>query len=89
MRRTAPAVRQKIRRSIVMVRGQKVILDSDLADLYGVATKALVQAVKRNRSRFPADFMLHLSAAKFLGRPPKRSMRIYRAGCCDAVERAA
>ena len=65
MRRTAPAVRQKIRRSIVMVRGQKVILDSDLADLYGVATKALVQAVKRNRSRFPADFMLHLSAAEF------------------------
>ncbi len=59
------AARQRIQRSIVMIRGQKVILDSDLADLYGVATKALVQAVKRNRRRFPADFILRLSGAEF------------------------
>ena len=43
------------------VRGQKVILDADLARLYGVETRALNQAIKRNRKRFPADFMFHLS----------------------------
>ena len=63
--KSVAVARQRIQRSIVMVRGQKVILDSDLADLYGVATKALVQAVKRNRARFPADFMLRLSASEF------------------------
>jgi len=39
------------------VRGHKVMLDTDLAELYGVTTKALVQAVKRNRERFPPDFV--------------------------------
>lgn len=43
------------------VRGERVIFDADLASLYGVTTKALNQAVKRNRSRFPADFMFRLS----------------------------
>jgi hypothetical protein len=43
-----------------MLRGQKVILDADLAILYGVTTKALNQAVKRNESRFPPDFMFSL-----------------------------
>ena len=43
------------------VRGQKVLLDADLAALYGVATKVLVQAVRRNLRRFPADFMFHLT----------------------------
>jgi ORF6N domain len=43
------------------VRGQKVLLDSDLAELYGVATKVLVQAVKRNLQRFPPDFMFRLT----------------------------
>jgi hypothetical protein len=47
---------------ILTIRGHKVILDSDLAALYGVATKVLNQAVKRNRSRFPADFMFQLTA---------------------------
>ena len=46
---------------ILLVRGQKVLLDSDLAELYGVATKALNQAVKRNRQRFPDDFMFQLT----------------------------
>jgi hypothetical protein len=59
------AARHRIQRSIVMIRGQKVILDNDLADLYEVATKVLVQAVKRNRRRFPADFLLRLTAAEF------------------------
>lgn len=45
---------------IHFLRGHKVILDSDLASLYGVATKALVQAVKRNPERFPDDFMFQL-----------------------------
>ncbi|MGH9618162.1 MAG: ORF6N domain-containing protein [Bryobacteraceae bacterium] len=44
-----------------MIRGQKVLLDSDLAELYGVPTKALNQAVKRNRQRFPEDFMFRLT----------------------------
>ncbi|MEZ4753767.1 MAG: ORF6N domain-containing protein [Bdellovibrionota bacterium] len=46
---------------IYLIRGQKVILDEDLAILYAVKTKALVQAVKRNLDRFPEDFMFHLS----------------------------
>ncbi len=47
------------------MRGQKVMFDHDLAVLYGVSTKALVQAVKRNRARFPPDFMLRLNAREF------------------------
>jgi hypothetical protein len=46
---------------ILVVRGQKVMLDSDLAQLYGVETKALNRAVKRNRERFPQDFMFQLT----------------------------
>ena len=48
-----------------MVRGEKVMLDADLATLYEVETKVLVQAVKRNIDRFPADFMLQLSKKEF------------------------
>ncbi len=50
----------RIVRIIHLVRDHRVVLDSDIAALYGVSTKALVQAVKRNRSRFPADFMFQL-----------------------------
>ena len=46
---------------IVLVRGHKVMLDSDLAVLYGVPTKVLVQSVKRNLKRFPPDFMFRLT----------------------------
>ena len=46
--------------SIAWIRGKKVLLDSDLARLYRVETRTLVQAVKRHRSRFPADFMFQL-----------------------------
>jgi hypothetical protein len=52
----------RIDRAILIVRGQRVLLDADLAALYKVGTRALVQAVKRNRSRFPKDFMLRLTA---------------------------
>ena len=54
----------KIERRIFLVRGQKVMLDFDLAELYGVETRALKQAVRRNRDRFPGDFMFELSAAE-------------------------
>ena len=50
---------------IYLVRSQKVILDSDLARLYGVETRVLVQAVKRNKDRFPADFMFQLDRKEF------------------------
>ena len=47
----------QIDRCIYLIRRQKVMLDSDLAELYGVETKVLKRAVKRNRERFPGDFM--------------------------------
>jgi len=50
-----------IERKIYMIRGQKVLLDYDLAQLYGVSTKALNQAVKRNADRFPDDFAFQLT----------------------------
>ncbi len=52
---------ERIERSILLIQGQKVILDIDLAELYGVPTKALNQAVKRNKDRFPPDFMFRLT----------------------------
>jgi len=51
----------KIEQLIYLVRGNKVILDSDLAILYGVETRVLKQAVRRNRKRFPTDFMFELT----------------------------
>jgi hypothetical protein len=56
---------QAIERRILVVRGRQVMLDEDLADLYGVETRVLVQQVRRNEKRFPADFMLQLSAEEF------------------------
>ena len=50
-----------IMRNILVIRGQRVLLDSDLAALYQVATKALTRAVRRNPGRFPADFMFQLA----------------------------
>lgn len=50
---------------ILTLREQRVMIDADLAELYGVPTKALVQAVKRNLVRFPGDFMFQLSAEEF------------------------
>jgi len=52
---------ERIARAIYILRGQKVLLDSDLAALYGVSTKALNQAVKRNRERFQHAFMFQLT----------------------------
>ena len=51
-----------IERRIYLMRGEKVMLDVDIAKIYQVETRALVQAVKRNQHRFPEDFMFQLSA---------------------------
>lgn len=51
---------ERIERAILLIRGKKVMLDADLASLYGVETRVLVQAVKRNVERFPRDFMFQL-----------------------------
>ncbi|MGI8438394.1 MAG: ORF6N domain-containing protein [Chthoniobacterales bacterium] len=55
----------QIAHSIHFLRGQKVMLGQDLAELYGVTAGALLQAVKRNRSRFPKDFLFQLTAKEF------------------------
>jgi len=55
----------RIEKAILLVRRQKVMLDADLAGLYGVETRVLVQAVKRNLERFPEDFMFQLSREEF------------------------
>lgn len=55
---------EMIANRIYAVRDHKVMLDRDLAELYGVPTRTLNQAVKRNRSRFPADFMFQLTASE-------------------------
>ncbi len=54
-----------ITKHILVIRSQKVLLDTDLAELYGVTTSNLVQAVKRNVDRFPEDFMFQLDAAEW------------------------
>ena len=55
---------EKIEKAIYFIRGEKVMLDRDLAKLYGVLTGALNQAVRRNRERFPEDFMFQLTPAE-------------------------
>jgi hypothetical protein len=56
---------ERIETVILLIRGEKVILDADLASLYGVETRVLVQAVKRHTDRFPSDFMFQLSKEEF------------------------
>src|SRR5438132_255044 len=60
-----PAAVEQIDTIIPTIRGTRVMLDSDLARIYGVETRALVQAVKRNRDRFPTDFVIQLSAEEW------------------------
>jgi len=55
---------EAIERRILLIRGVRVMLDADLARLYGVRTKRLNEQVKRNRERFPEDFMFQLTAAE-------------------------
>ena len=56
---------ERIASKIYLLRGEKVLLDSDLAELYGVETKRLIEAVKRNVGRFPSDFMFQLSTEEY------------------------
>ena len=56
---------KSIEQKILLIRGQKVMLDRDLAKLYGVPTKSLNLAVKRNLDRFPSDFMFQLTEEEF------------------------
>src|ERR1039457_4942189 len=60
---------EPIERLIRVIRGQRVILDTDLAQIYGVLTWRLNEQVKRNRDRFPADFMFQLTDAENKERP--------------------
>ena len=60
-----PVLQPLVQTRILVLREQRVMLDADLAQLYGVETRSLVQAVKRNLMRFPDDFMIHLSAREF------------------------
>jgi hypothetical protein len=56
---------ERIERFILILRGQKVMLDNDLASLYEIKTKVLIQAVKRNLERFPEDFMFQLNETEY------------------------
>jgi ORF6N domain len=64
-RETSLIPAKRIDNSIFFIRGEKVILDEDLAFLYGVLTKVSIQAVKRNKERFPPDFMFQLNKEEF------------------------
>ena len=61
MKPLLPATGEPIERRILLVRGHRILLDADLAELYGVTIKQLNQAVKRNKERFPEDFMFQLT----------------------------
>lgn len=56
---------ERVEQAILLIRGKKVMLDADLAALYGVETRVLTQAVKRNVERFPRDFMFRLTNREF------------------------
>ena len=56
---------EKIERRVLLIRGHRVMLNTDLAHLYAVEPRILMQAVKRNRERFPADFMFQLTEQEF------------------------
>ena len=62
---TTPALQPHIASRILALREQRVMLDADLAELYGVETRVLIQAIKRNAVRFPADFMFQLDADEY------------------------
>jgi len=65
MKKTPLVAIEAIASRILLIRGQKIMLDADLAALYGVQTRALNQAAKRNLKRFPGDFLFQLSTTEF------------------------
>ena len=58
---------ERLEKAILLIRGEKVMLDRDLAELYGVETRALNQSVRRNLERFPPDFMFELTRDEIVG----------------------
>jgi hypothetical protein len=64
-KKPALAATTDLANQIHVVRGQRVLLDADLAALYGVTTSALNQAMRRNKGRFPADFLIELSSPEW------------------------
>ena len=62
MARSIIPTTEHIARSILVLRGQRVLLDTELAELYGITTKRFNEQVRRNRERFPADFTFQLTA---------------------------
>lgn len=60
-----PRRMKSIEHKIYLIRGQRVMLDSDLAQVYGVTTKNLIKAVKRNQEKFPDDFIFQINAAEY------------------------
>jgi hypothetical protein len=64
-KRTSLIPAERIERAILLIRGQKVMLDGDLAVLYAVETRRLIEAVKRNIERFPPDFMFQVTREEF------------------------
>src|SRR5213593_429495 len=100
-RHSPPAVpHELIEQKIYLIRGHKVMLDSDLAELYRVTTGNLNLAVRRNPKRFPEDFMFQLSRerdaiftiakckSKGTRWPTHTTIRLHRAGCVDALQRS-
>jgi len=77
---TSTTRERHLERLIVELRGQKVMLDSDLAKVYGVKTKALNQAVRRNRDRFPEDFVFQITRveAEAIGRSRSQIVTLKR-----------
>ncbi len=67
---------ERVASKIYIIRGKKVMLDADLADLYNVSTSALNQAVKRNMDRFPGDFMFQLTATEAAAVLSSRSQNV-------------
>ena len=65
MNKTAIILAQRVGTRILVLRNQKVILDTDLADLYGVSVKRLNEQIKRNPKRFPADFLFTLTGEEY------------------------
>jgi ORF6N domain len=83
---------ERIERLILLIRGHKVMLDSDLAELYGVTTKRLNEQVRRNLSRFPEDFMFqltesetHLLRSQIATSKERRGGRRYHGGIWTAI----
>jgi hypothetical protein len=66
MNEVCPVPHERIDSTIMLIRGQKVLLDYELAELYGVETKMLKRAVQRNLERFPPDFLIELTREEFM-----------------------